>query len=1333
MRAVLPGRPQAKLQALCTACWEGSRVVAYISGNALVILGGAHTLLQTIYHNEDEELQAIALDEDSGKFVVASQAQLYIYRPHGKEEGVLRWSLYGTVQLPPDPALDVTLSWGLSDELLVGRSQLTLYAITDTPTEIWSQQLPSPVKFAEFSYDAGLIASCGSYDRMLKIWRRLSAVADTNRFDFTYAHHPAAVTGMHWRRPFHREQAVPNILYTLCADNKLRIWAGFDRSALQTLQLWAEIDLLASIQPRTLDPCNVSNSRAAFIIDGRDFTLATEKAVQTGATSEKDQHALDRLIEIANRNPEVCIILDQKGHMSAWGIENIGSKTRTSSNIYNIAHIEGLNIPFMQHAPPMSDYAQFYGFCGDQSNGTITILGHFFDGRIEWLEGKVDHLFDPSPRAGRLHSKALWSGHSGPIKKIIRNVSGKAVVSRTDDNEVLVWKKRNSKDGTVLSRASSFAAEEHIHRFCFLGEGEFLINLHHHKIALWDTRSFRASKIASCEYSLSGKPLCIIIIPQSTVDKNIAHVATIGSDMKGIAWEVQISAARKRRDSKTTLQEPILKQFFTFDLGLKDDLSFVLPVDPAGSEDTISGFLDPFARDVVLAYTNSGILRTWTTRVDPTKTKVEWLLTSTVETGVENPTLASGSSIHKTALIDSSKTGLTIWDTRDTQLEHEQHFSEETIQDLDWTSTPDTQSILAVGFPHRVLLLSQLRYDYLSVKPAWTTIREIRVRDLSPHPIGDSCWLSDGNVVVGCGNQLYVYDKTIAVTDNLANDYRLTSPRSVSADMFDVVQRLNGPLPVFHPQFLAQCILAGKSDLVRRIILNLNKTLKFFVEGDEIDTFLDIPTGDFFIEQQAMNGSIRKEMNSSYADFSDDDEPGEVTEDVAASVTENLAKYALPHLSSREQIYLADIIECSATVSKLRRALDDNAARFLVFFRQHMLRRSHDPSEKVTISWREVVCAFHSESQDILLDQTSRQFNGKVLWEHARECGMFIWITDPAALKAQMEIIARNEYTKTDEKNPVDCSLYYLALKKKNVLQGLWRMAAWHQEQASTKRLLANNFQETRWKTAALKNAYALLGKHRYRNYSHLHLLNEPDSHIIIDYAAAFFLLAGNLRDAVNVCYNQLNDLQLGIAIARTYEGDNSPVFRELLEEKILPEAANEGNRWLASWAFWMLNRRDLAVRTLISPIHTLLETPESPGMHSKSYLGNDPALVILYKQLREKTVSTLKGASRVPRQAEWDFIIRNARLYDRMGCDILALDLVRNWEFLQQPPESKQQTLSVPFDPRQMLRRRASLVVDDLQSPKLPPPEMMKAGQKQVPTVFEEPDANSLLDSFGF
>lgn len=141
-----------------------------------------------------------------------------------------------------------------------------------------------------------------------------------------------------------------------------------------------------------------------------------------------------------------------------------------------------------------------------------------------------------------------------------------------------------------------------------------------------------------------------------------------------------------------------------------------------------------------------------------------------------------------------------------------------------------------------------------------------------------------------------------------------------------------------------------------------------------------------------------KELHSSYADISDDMEPLAVDEDIAAILNENLTKVVLPHLSSQEQFHLADIIECVATVEKHRRSMDDNAARYLLFFRQHMLRKGQAPSERLSISWREIVWAFHSGSQDILVDLVSRQFHGKMLWQHARESGIFMWLTDLNAL-----------------------------------------------------------------------------------------------------------------------------------------------------------------------------------------------------------------------------------------------------------------------------------------------------------------------------------------------
>ena len=84
------------------------------------------------------------------------------------------------------------------------------------------------------------------------------------------------------------------------------------------------------------------------------------------------------------------------------------------------------------------------------------------------------------------------------------------------------------------------------------------------------------------------------------------------------------------------------------------------------------------------------------------------------------------------------------------------------------------------------------------------------------------------------------------------------------------------------------------------------------------------------------------------------------------------------------------------------------------------------------------------------------------------------------------------------------------------------------------------------------------------------------------EYAAAFFLLGGSLKDAISVCLRNLGDWQLAVALARVVEGDDSVILQDILNNTVIPLAFKDGNRYLASWAFWLLRRRDLAVRVLV-------------------------------------------------------------------------------------------------------------------------------------------------------
>lgn len=59
------------------------------------------------------------------------------------------------------------------------------------------------------------------------------------------------------------------------------------------------------------------------------------------------------------------------------------------------------------------------------------------------------------------------------------------------------------------------------------------------------------------------------------------------------------------------------------------------------------------------------------------------------------------------------------------------------------------------------------------------------------------------------------------------------------------------------------------------------------------------------------------------------------------------------------------------------------------------------------------------------------------------------------------------------------------------------------QKNAKMTEFFHNNFSEDRWRKAALKNAFSLLGKQRFQH------------------SAAFFLLAGSLKDAVEASGKQ--------------------------------------------------------------------------------------------------------------------------------------------------------------------------------------------------------------------
>ncbi|KAJ9610798.1 regulator of (H+)-ATPase in vacuolar membrane [Cladophialophora chaetospira] len=1313
MRAILPGRPQSKRQALCTAHWDGLRLVAYISGNAAVILSGPHNILQTIYVDTVESLTAITFEESTGRIALCDNDHVYIYRPVGRDEGVLRWTQIHDLR-NPDGVEVSSLSWGSTEELLLGGSRLVLWFISESnpPTITWNQALAYPTVLAYLSPDSSLVASVGQHDRLVKIWRRLSYEEDGTRFDVSYLPHPSTVTNLHWRKPWHLEQNLDNLLYTFCADNHVRAWTASDQQALTVLQQAGDIDMNASIQPRRLSASSISTRRYAFVIDSRDFSTATEKAVQSSNGKSTD-HALEHLIEIANRTPEICIVLDGLGHMSIWGLENAGDKNKIPPSVFHISHVDGMNISVPQLNDSRLDYVQFCIFADGTTPSSLSILLHSFAGDIDWYDSRITHLFDTANRRDRVRLITSLAGAGAPVEKLVRNVAGNVMMSTADKGFASVWQLGDHESSASLLRRSTFNVGVDIKDAAILSQGRYAAILSTRGLELWDIREAKARRLAVLD--LEGDQL-----PERITQSRLASSRALTSrvivgyypDHKVEAWEVLLPA---KDPTKSNGYHEIIRSLGDVKLNAQNKFNSLVSICDnmntgrntlVPSEMNAPGYAAVLAKDCALEMVKSQ------EQTDSTKP----LLVSDAffETKILKPKMISASGHGKVVVVNANSTSLSIWDARTGSWEYEHELDgTDTVKTFAWAVSPQGAALVAFCLDYHIVVLGQTRQTYPERGPGWVDLRHIRIRDYTTHSVGDLCWLRSGDLVVGSGIQFFIFEGYATSHHNQhAVSLRDARSRAKSDETFAMMAMLNALIPVFHPVFLSVVATHSALEAAKSILNHLNRALKYFSEGEELSSFLDQSIYQILSPHESQETHEKPFYTNGLVNG--DDEAMQLS-DYASALKANLHKYRLWQITEAEQSLLIKQIEIFSKLEKHEQSVDPNGQRYL-----QALYSSGDEG----VPWSAIAFASLSTSQEVLIDLVTRHYGGKLTWEAARESGLFCWLTDVEALRQQMENVGRSEFTKGEDRNPIDCSLYYLALHKKPVLLGLWRMSIGIREKENTMKLLSNNFNDPRWKAAALKNAYALLSKRRFH------------------YAAAFFLLADSLWDAVNVCAHQLKDLQLAIAIARVYESEKqSAVLTQLVEQAIFPLAVqSDQGRWMASWAYSaMLNQKENAIQVLVHPVHkivgrSLLEGNEEHEMiGSLSYAANDPLLTLLYTQLRALLVKQNLWHNVLGAQDEWAFVMRCMRQYLRMGCDVLALSLVRDWEFI---PESAQKQVNedVPIPSPGLQRRKTFYDLEKEEDEENRPRIVVQAEKKKPPpTQFVEPSADSLLDGFGF
>ncbi|OXA37046.1 DmX-like protein 2 [Folsomia candida] len=437
---------------------------------------------------------------------------------------------------------------------------------------------------------------------------------------------------------------------------------------------------------------------------------------------------------------------------------------------------------------------------------------------------------------------------------------------------------------------------------------------------------------------------------------------------------------------------------------------------------------------------------------------------------------------------------------------------------------------------------------------------------------------------------------------------------------------------------------------------------KELFNAEAVDEPLDESVFDDFLDDDddGMGGGSEKKRRRS---TSGDNQALNFGQRQSRQLSRVLTHTQIPGLTSVDQMHLLALADTVASIgTKLDHhrdvtqshlhdgtpdSLDECGLRFLIVVRHYsylikcLPPAQRVPIQKLGISTSDIVWAFHSESQEDILSLIPAYHKGEATWSQMRELGAGFWLRNNQTLRICMERIAKYAFQKTQD--PMDAAIFYLAMKKKTLLWGLYRS----KRDEKMALFFSNDFAEERWRKAALKNAYALLGKQRF------------------EHAAAFFLLAGSLKDALEVCLAKLKDVQLALVVSRLYEGGDldptPPPVRTLLQDEILKttrpvDEGCEPDPFLCSMALWML-------KEFQSSLDILLKTRSMSSRVFNFYvfLRNHPLLV---RQNKAKGTLALSSQER-------NLYFFTAHEHYARGCPALAIHVLSQLPKERKAPNS--------------------------------------------------------------
>ncbi|BGP55007.1 regulator of (H+)-ATPase in vacuolar membrane [Rhodotorula sphaerocarpa] len=1153
----------------------------------------------TAAHEATQQVEAVAVDVSSGRIAASSGRRIAVWTT-GRAG---TWRVHSTF-VAQHSVSTIDFSQGTIIAAGEGVSLWSLDESTAFPT--WSKngtlsEFVSTTTLARLSPSAQVLATIHAAMSSIVVLSNISprSASAQNRLSFrSRVAHAVRIRDISWRPSDAIEDSGP-VLFTQTIDGIFRIW-GCVIDEPDFFSLWCSLDVhatlpkhlpLATLYWRTQDMPHAAGGMRLGTAD--DFvTVFSDGSVHLTTVSSFDSR------------PPTCLVQSTQVLQEA---------------VFDPSQLANLRYPHL--LPSRSDAASSFHLIGRCSRGTLV---HARARRLDAIgTSKRTFFHDPPTRPP--------VSLVGRVRQLAPTADGTALLVRGENGRVQSWEM--GQEEVVTDMAVGEARVPEGARLATWHDGRFFAVASGSSMKIFKFRhSKRLQHLASLEVGddASFDDLVAFFAVRASPETFSTTIVTVSARFELRSYVYNHSSRSLEEEGRKDLQAATSAAAASGTGGTQPQLVAACQVPVGPNAEVIE-------TAALLVIDSEGTVQRWVTELaDPAGGwRVEHRLRTEVRGASRIACAVDGTSAIASAGTSApGSTRVAIWDPKASDFTSGEQYScviDEELVHLEWSAE---DAILACTTPSRVLLYAARRQDDLAASPPWGLVAELRITGLA----------------LSAADQVFFFSPEL----------------ETGQDVHRLARQMVAPLPLHHPHLLFQALLQGHFDAVSRILVGLATELT--VDGNltpvpmkaeqdrlTIDSFLRDPTRSTKRKKGASD-DVFAALTTAGDDENSASQRVQLSSDDLSRLLAALRRRALRGLSKLDHEHLAVLAQTVHETQERRGSIDDHGLRYLISMRSFVLYRHNADSSGLPqkdgssdrLPYRDIVFAYHSESQDLLLEEGVKASGGHSTWAVVRSLGAAMWLKSPEALVRLAETVGRTEFMRpgAEDRDPISAMLFYLALRKLHVVNTFWKQASGQGDQRQMLKFLANDFEQQRWKTAALKNAFALMSKQRFQ------------------FATAFFLLGESLKDAVNVCVRQLDDLQLAILLARVYEGDEGPVFRNLLEQTVLPSAFQSGQRWLATWAFWMLGRRDVAVQAVITPLPVLANRLPYKLENVQSPAREDPTLVYLFAQLRSWSLQTVKGALAVSGRTESSFVLHIARTLCRSGCHVLALNLLRTWVF---------------------------------------------------------------------